>query len=597
MTSILLLAACSSLSAADDELDKYLAREKWRENAFGVSLRPPLDTRIHQFNSDDALVRITKDDIYTISLYIKRTQQDHTIDQVVRAAIEQFGFVQPTAKILDQRVIKPAGRPGWVLHFGVNLPLKDLPDAKVSVEALAKIAREQLTKADALRERKRDIEAYRLYRMIADNSPDRVVAAKALQWMKHYGTDNAFMRSFILDETRRRKVNKQDADAKPWVMSQAFMQLSPQIFVMIRMDVDHNQFAATRPVLEAVLDSLEVQNPKELSDLRKKMLEDGNVLARTINHKRLVEAMLPEVRLPIVDDFGRPDGFAPLRLQYLRITKNEQDIGWMKTVHRERRDQLVTIRMEEVIDERGKRKQVPRAEVEEVGVNGIGVDVYARIHLTDRVIDTHSQTFQSETGKYESWSIRSTVRLEAPKVNRVGPLPGEPGAKGVGRDPGVETTTSWLETGVRNEEQITIIREGPTGVQRYIWQKPPMAYVSQVELYLMAPLLPRENGEYGFYAYYPNTGSVSFRKIRVVPSGDGGFRVFSQPTPDSPEQRSDYDREGQLTGRELGEGMELTPTTRDELAKLYQIKLPDETVNQPKPKDFKPLPPSNRLPR
>ena len=176
--------------------------------------------------------------------------------------------------------------------------------------------------------------------------------------------------------------------------------------------------------------------------------------------------------------------------------------------------------------------------------------------------------------------------------------PQQPNAPAVQANELVWEKTSWLETGVRNGEQITIIREGPAGVQRLSWRKPPIAYVSQVELYLMAPLLPKETGEYGFYAYYPNTGSVSFRKVRVVPSGDGGIRVLSQATPDSPEQRSDYDRDGNLIGRELGEGMELVPTTRDELAKLYRIDLPDEKVEQPKPKDSEnPLPPSNRLPR
>jgi len=61
---------------------------------------------------------------------------------------------------------------------------------------------------------------------------------------------------------------------------------------------------------------------------------------------------------------------------------------------------------------------------------------------------------------------------------------------------------TWYETGVRNGKQITVIRQGPSGGTRHTWATPPEGYLSQVQLYLLAPLLPRkETDEWGFYAY------------------------------------------------------------------------------------------------
>ena len=150
------------------------------------------------------------------------------------------------------------------------------------------------------------------------------------------------------------------------------------------------------------------------------------------------------------------------------------------------------------------------------------------------------------------------------------------------------------------KEQITIIREGPTGVDRIQWRKPLDGYISQTELYFINRLFPRESATYGYYAYYPNSGKVSFRTLKVVPDGavNAGFRVYSRPAPDAPEQMYEYDSKGVFQRLELGEGRELIPTTREELAKIWHVDLPDETAVPTKPEDDKPLPPTpGRIPR
>lgn len=603
MFLLLLLPLLLPLAAqAQDDVDAILSKERWREMGFGISLRPPLGSRLMSRNIDDAILRIQQGEEYSITVFIKNTQQELTINQVVNTAIEQFGFAQPTAVIEHQRVAKPAGRPGWIVYFGVNLPFKEKPDAGKDIKALMEVARTQFETANQLRIKGQDIAAFRLYKAIAAFSPDKAIAKKAKDWVAAYEVDRQFMQRYLLDEAARKQRNHLDNDAKGWYMAQAFMQLAPNAFVVVQLEVGQESFEKVKPIFEEVVKSLQVQNPKELDELRKDLIKKGDTLDKTLNHRRLLGAMLPEVSTPIVDDEGRPAGVKPLRLQYLRVLENGKDIGWMKVVNRERRDQIVVVDVKEELDPKtGRMRKVRDAQTREQGINGIGVDVYARLHVANRAVDSHSQMFLAEDGQYESWSIRTTVRdrVDADPDAKAKPALNPPKAPAKAVPPPRHHIRTWLETGVQNREQITIIRESPTGIDRVNYRRPVDGYITQTELYLLAPLLPRENFDCGFYAYYPNTGNISFRTLRVVADGDkaGNFRVYSRPSPDSPEQVTEYDREGNLTRRYLGEGREVVPATREELAKVWKVDLPDETATPKRPEDDQPLPPTGGIRR
>jgi hypothetical protein len=251
-------------------------------------------------------------------------------------------------------------------------------------------------------------------------------------------------------------------------------------------------------------------------------------------------------------------------------------------------------------------------------VLGIGVDIYARFHTESRIpnsnkiqtnaIDTVSRCFLSKKGTYESWATQTTVRqrvdfqektpIRNPNIISNGQAPRRIDQASVHK----ARNTTWLETGVRNHNQITIIREGPSGVKRFLWTKPKEGYLGQVELYLLAPLLPKKSSEkLAFYAYYPKTGTISFRSIHIEPNPTTGqFNVYSRPSPDSPEQVSQYNAEGLLVKRTLGEGRLVVPTTRQELANIWKIELKDEipgSIDLTKPQKG-PLPPTqDRAPR
>ena len=115
-------------------------------------------------------------------------------------------------------------------------------------------------------------------------------------------------------------------------------------------------------------------------------------------------ANVPSVNAPLTPG---PDRIAAARFDI----EGGKDVGWMKTLHRERRDNIVTeLVNDEVRDANGKIKKVRRAVVGEQGVNGISVDAYTRYHVGPRAVDSHHTSFLAEHGNYESWSIRTTVR-------------------------------------------------------------------------------------------------------------------------------------------------------------------------------------------
>jgi hypothetical protein len=64
---------------------------------------------------------------------------------------------------------------------------------------------------------------------------------------------------------------------------------------------------------------------------------------------------------------------------------------------------------------------------------------------------------------------------------------------------------------------------------------------------------------------------VTFRSERVVPEPSGGFRIFSRPSPEQPEQMSVFDAQGKLLRRELPGGRVMTPTTFEQVRSIWKL--------------------------
>jgi hypothetical protein len=430
-TGLSVLLGCTlSLTAvsaiAGDDSDGPLSSQRWHERAHGLSLRPPLGSRIVSYTADDAFVRILAEGPYTITAYLKKSPESITLDRITQLAIEQLGLAQPSAKIIDQRPFQAGDWAGQVIYFLI-------PPSKT---------------------------------------------------------------------------------APAWAHGQAFIQLNDHEFVILKLHVDHARFDAVRGAFEAVVRSLERQDPNQLGLERAARIAAGDTWRQSLDVAKIHQSLQSD--------------------QWFRIVDQENDIGYMRI-----REQTAT----------------------EMNLAGVRVDIQARIVLGKATYDSISNFFASDDGRYEVWSVRTTQRGGDTKTAQTA------------QDD--LTKKSWAETGLRSDDQITVTIQNPTGSKEYHWQRPPKAYLSQVDLHLLERLLPPDSKtEYGFYAYYPNTAEITYRVSRVDRSSADGnpLVVCTRPSPDQEEQVSYYDRSGRLLKRVLAEGRTTLPASQQQLASLWNLK-------------------------
>lgn len=302
------------------------------------------------------------------------------------------------------------------------------------------------------------------------------------------------------------------------VLGQALLMISPTAFANIRLEATTDTFDKARPIYDALLRSITLDDPARLAQRRQDMLDRGSVWLQTVSFDTLAKSLVPE--------------------QWLRVTDSGRDVGYMK---------------------------ITQEAANEMGMPGVRVAYQFRIDIHDQAVDSLSSFFLSRDRTREVWSIRTTVRPLKPSSTSIA-RPG--GAKPQPPQP----LQTWAESGIRAKDVITVTREGPTGGNKHEWKTPPESYLSQAETFLMAPLLPRRTAQdLGFYTYYPNSGSIVFRSDRVVPAADGTFAVYSRAAQEQPEQLTVYDSQGRLLRRELPTGQLVLPATRAQIAALWKL--------------------------
>lgn len=305
-----------------------------------------------------------------------------------------------------------------------------------------------------------------------------------------------------------------DRKRGPWVLGQAYAQLTKRSFAMLQMEVGQAQFKSCQVLFEAILESIDIQDPQQLDQLRQSQVELGHSWLTSLATTRLQESMKSEQWLRMVDH-------------------DDNDIGYIRV--------------------RQKRKI-------EMGKPGVNVEIQSRIVVDQSAYDTISKFFASNDGESELWSVRTTERPRHANASKT--------------RSGRTNTQSWAQTGVRSKDQITVSLERPSGIQKYQWKRPPKGYLSQVQIHLLEPLLhpPNINETLGFYAYYPNAQKVTFRTSRIDSAEDGSYVIYSRLSPDQDEQASYYDAKGKLLRRVLPGGSKILPTNKNRLRMKWQIR-------------------------
>ncbi len=440
-----LLLGAVSAHAADPT--GQLSAERWREQAYGISFLPPVNSRMVQQTGDLAIVRCIHDQGFALVLSVRKMRDDLPADlELVRAqALQQMGAVNPAATLLDDVKAQYANRPARVLYY--YLPV---------------------------------------------------------------------------------------SQRGQWVTAQAFVQFNDTSFVLIELETPRDHYEIARPMYEAVLASLQFDNPDQVVQRRAQLAQQGEQWAKAHPPAQLADSLVRE--------------------QWLRMVEGSEDVGYLK-----------------IVQSRGPldEKLVGRDPLR--GTPGVRVDVQSRVIVGDTAYDSMSNFFVSDDREVEVWSIRTTERPLKPK--QLAKLQPQRGAERLQIVTEADLSHSaWAETWIRKGDKITLVRRSPAGDNQVEWTRPPVGYLSQAELYLMAPALPTDGSTLGFYAYHPHSGKIAFREERAERLPDGKLRVYSRLSPEQvQEQVTDYTGDGTIVVRKLPGGREMVPTSLRELTLRWKL--------------------------
>lgn len=295
-----------------------------------------------------------------------------------------------------------------------------------------------------------------------------------------------------------------------WVFAQVFMLINPTTLAIFQLECDAVNFDRAQQTFKKMIDSVELIDPAELDRIRTRRLQAGQAWLDSITTEDVKRALVPE--------------------QWLRIVRGDKDVGYMRIRHAD------------------EARHLPP---------GTSVSVRSRIVEGNHTYDTDGTFFETDDRAVEFWTITTTRRTE--QVGLRNP-----------NTPDQPITQNWRQTGLRDENAIEVSQETPINIKKFPWTKPPVAYLSQVDLFTLPALLPRDKpAELAFYAFNQNARKLSLRTWRIEPLPTGGYRVHDRPTLDRGEQVATYDRTGKLLERKMPDGQTYLATTPQELKRIW----------------------------
>ncbi len=351
-----------------------------------------------------------------------------------------------------------------------------------------------------------------------------------------------------------------DDDGTTWLLGQALIMLEPQTVAVLTLtnprDVggltpEELEQLPSRRAFERAVESVHVPDIFELKGLVESRVAAGEAWRGSLTAEALRDA-LPADR-------------------WYRLMEGDTDVGYahLRSTH-------------------------DPAELRRAGLTppGTVVQMDMRHVIRGTAVDTQQRVYASAVGSDEMWSTKTTLRT--------GQAAGDPGGKrlpGAAAEPRREPT--WVETGVRGGGRLMVTIETPPAdetvrtVQQHerfrsdkpknangelagrvddlAWSDPPVAYLTQVDLFALARLFPVDAPTMSFYAYNPSTASLSLRTVRAARTADGGKAVYDRPTARRAETVTRFDAEGNLVEQQLPGGLRLVPTTPQELREAWNI--------------------------
>ncbi len=175
-------------------------------------------------------------------------------------------------------------------------------------------------------------------------------------------------------------------------------------------------------------------------------------------------------------------------------------------------------------------------------------------------IDSRALYFMSLDGNEETWTIRMTVK----------------DSNNLGED-GKPTSQDSAITGARIGGKLNITsvdgNSPPTTISPFI---PEEGYITQVQSYLLGPLITQQKlqGDFAAYAYNPVTNSVTLRWdiSEQPPQSPGMWSVTTKTSPDTPPTTALFDAHGDLMRVRLTNGRLWEPIELERLLSLWKRK-------------------------
>lgn len=312
-------------------------------------------------------------------------------------------------------------------------------------------------------------------------------------------------------------------------------QVGPGRFAILQMDCLEPTYKTSRAAYETVVASAEFRDPADMAAERAAGVRAADQFLSGLNKQDLVAV------LPAGDQFHRI--FKPASTG---AASDAKEIAWQRTSMR------VGKRGE--LDPQKSPKRYTSVEQQE----GFLVSVAGRYIDGDRFVDSESICFLTFDRTEEAWAVRMTVKE---------------GKKQAG----------YTETGVRvgDDLKVQVAQSGQNPTERK-WKKPPEAYLSQVESYLLPRLMASRIGAptvLNFYRYQSATGEMTLRRDVMEPApmsgasdGAAAWLIRTRPDENASEETTLINSQGDILRREKADGVVMEPITLEALQALWKRK-------------------------
>ncbi len=401
-------------------LTRELAEQRWVDQAYGLSLRPPMGTRLIQDATDEYLLRIVDDENrFAIGMKVSEAARQMSVEQIVEAAEKQIREAQELTRTISKRTAQLAGRDAAVVYFqGPN------------------------------------------------------------------------------------------AAGLPWLIGQAVVPIDGRNYAVIEIRCLYQFAGAYRPVFEAVLESLQIADQRELARQRAQAIERGEQWLRSITAEHRHAALIDQ--------------------QYFRVIENRRDVGYIR-IRQAAADRPVA----------GQSQQ------------GIEVDIRMRMREGQLIADTSASMFLSDDQFTEIWEITTTYRRPLAPEDEV-------------------AQRTFVESGLRRGNRIEVRLARANEDETKTYERPAQGYLSLVDAQLIGQLLPHDRaGRYGFYWFNRQSATVTFRTDQVIPALSG-YRLITRPQPNSRPVSAAYDADANLVERTLSDGRRMVATDPQTILQIWQ---------------------------